>query len=370
MISTRRCGAVDLTTGRDLQKRDILRWLRTENPRELEELWRAADAVRKQSVGDAVHLRGLLEISNHCIRRCGYCGLNAGNRELTRYRMGKEEVLACVATAVEYGYGTVVMQAGEDYGIARDWLAGIVRQIKQETNLAVTLSMGERPIDDLKAWRQAGADRYLLRFETSSPSLYERVHPSDGGQRPGRIELLKILRELGYEIGSGVMIGIPGQSLESLADDILLFRTLDLDMIGVGPFIPHPQTVLGSSDSPAAPDADQVPNTESMVYKVIALARLVCPQANIPSTTALATINTETGRENGLSRGANVVMPNLTPTKYRKLYEIYPGKACINETAVQCRHCLESRIGSIGRRVGQGPGSRAGRANERIANGS
>lgn len=368
MISTRRYEAVELAVGSDLQKPDILKWLRTEDSRELEELWRAADAARKQNVGDAVHLRGLLEISNHCIRRCGYCGLNAGNRELTRYRMSREEILACVATAVEYGYGTVVIQAGEDYGIARDWLAGIVREIKQETDLAVTLSMGERPIGDLKAWRQAGADRYLLRFETSSPSLYERVHPSDGGQRPGRIELLQILRELGYEIGSGVMIGIPGQSLSSLADDILLFRALDLDMIGVGPFIPHPQTVLGSPDSLVAPDADQVPNTEMMVYKGIALARLVCPQANIPSTTALATINTESGREKGLSRGANVVMPNLTPTKYRALYEIYPGKACINETAVQCRYCLEGRIASIGRRVGQGPGSRSGQVNAEIVN--
>jgi biotin synthase len=352
----------------NLQKQDILRWLRTEDPHELEELWRAADSVREQSVGDAVHLRGLLEISNHCIRCCGYCGLNAGNRELTRYRMSREEILACVATAVEYGYGTVVMQAGEDYGVARDWLAGIVRQIKQETSLAVTLSMGERPIDDLKAWRQAGADRYLLRFETSSPSLYERVHPVGEGQRPGRIELLKILRELGYEIGSGVMIGIPGQSVESLADDILLFQALDLDMIGVGPFIPHPQTMLGSPDSVVAPDADQVPNTELMVYKVMALARLVCPQANIPSTTALATINAENGREKGLSRGANVVMPNLTPARYRALYEIYPGKACINETAVQCRHCLEGRIESIGRRVGQGPGSRSRRMNRKTMN--
>lgn len=350
----------------NLQKHDILSWLRVEDPHELEELWQAADAVRKNAVGDAVHLRGLLEISNHCVRRCGYCGLNAGNAQLDRYRMSREEVLACVETAVEYGYGTVVMQAGEDYGIARDWLAGIVRQIKQETGLAVTLSMGERPIDDLRAWRQAGADRYLLRFETSSLSLYERVHPAGEGQWPGRIPLLKILRELGYEIGSGVMIGIPGQSLSNLADDILLFRTLDLDMIGVGPFIPHPQTMLGSPQSPVAPDADQVPNTEMMVYKVIALARLVCPEANIPSTTALATINTESGRENGLSRGANVVMPNLTPTKYRRLYEIYPGKACIGETASQCRCCLEGRIGSMGRHVGYGPGSRIRQSHSKV----
>ncbi|MEN6426309.1 MAG: radical SAM protein, partial [Phycisphaerales bacterium] len=272
MISTRPCEVADPDVDMNLEKDDILRWLRVEDPRELEPLWQAADTVRKQSVGDAVHLRGLLEISNHCVRRCGYCGLNAGNRGLVRYRMSWEEILACVETAVEYGYGTVVMQAGEDYGIARDWLAGIVRRIKQETGLAVTLSMGERPVEDLRAWRRAGADRYLLRFETSSPSLYERVHPAGDGQRPGRIALLKILRGLGYEIGSGVMIGIPGQSLSSLADDILLFRTLDLDMIGVGPFIPHPQTMLGSSESRVALDADQVPNTEMMVYKVIALA--------------------------------------------------------------------------------------------------
>ncbi len=344
-----------------LSRDEILSWLREDDPCALASLWEAADRIRRQHVGDAVHLRGLVEISNHCIRRCGYCGLNAGNRELVRYRMSKEEILACARMAVEYGYGTVVMQAGEDYGIAGDWLAGIVRQIKQETPLAVTLSMGERPIDDLKTWREAGADRYLLRFETSSPSLYERVHPADGRQRPGRIGLLGICRELGYEIGSGVMIGIPGQSMESLAEDILLFRDLDLDMIGVGPFIPHPQTMLGSARSPVALDADQVPNTEMMVYKVIALARLVCPEANIPSTTALATINTESGRENGLSRGANVVMPNLTPTKYRALYEIYPGKACINETAQQCRYCLQGRIESLGRHIGQGAGSRARR---------
>lgn len=344
-----------------LSRDEILSWLREKDSGVLAHLWEAADRTRREYVGDAVHLRGLLEISNHCIRQCGYCGLNAGNRQLTRYRMNIEEILSCVAAAVEYGYGTVVMQAGEDYGITRDGLAGIVRQIKQEMTLAVTLSMGERPVEDLKVWRDAGADRYLLRFETSSPSLYERVHPPGAGQRPGRIAMLKILRELGYEIGSGVMIGIPGQSMESLAEDILLFRELDLDMIGVGPFIPHPQTMLGAPESPMAPDVDQVPNAELMVYKVIALARLVCPEANIPSTTALATINTESGRENGLSRGANVVMPNLTPTKYRTLYEIYPGKACISETALQCRYCLQGRIESIGRHIGQGPGSRARR---------
>jgi biotin synthase len=166
-----------------------------------------------------------------------------------------------------------------------------------------------------------------------------------------------MLRVLGYEIGSGVMIGIPGQTYSSLVNDIMLFNSLDLDMIGVGPFIAHPKTILGQH-KPDISSKEQVPNTELMVYKVIALTRIVCPLANIPSTTALATINTKSGRENGLMRGANVVMPNLTPTKYRRLYEIYPGKACIYETALRCQSCLSGRIQSIGRHVGQGVGSR------------
>lgn len=344
---------------RVLSRAEILAWLTEDDPGRLEELWRRADETRAASVGDEVHLRGLVEISNHCVRQCGYCGLRAGNRELTRYRMSEDEIVACAHEAVTYGYGTVVLQAGEDYGLKTDWVSGVVRRIKAETGLAVTLSLGERGEDELRAWREAGADRYLLRFETSDDQLYRRIHPNLPGRRSDRLALLRLLRELGYEIGSGVMVGIPGQSYESLAGDIELFRTLDLDMIGVGPYISHPATPLGDGAwAPAEPLADQVPNTELMVYKVIALARLVCPQANIPSTTALATINKVSGREKGLQRGANVVMPNLTPRRYRAMYEIYPAKACIDETAAECRFCLRGRIGSIGRSVGSGPGGR------------
>ena len=335
---------------------ELIRWLREEDPEELAILWKRADAARKDHVGAAVHLRGLIEISNHCVRQCAYCGLGAANLELTRYRMTRDEILDCARRAVRFGYGTVVMQAGEDYGIAADWLAEVVRAIKSETPLAVTLSMGERPDAELALWREAGADRYLLRFETSDPVLYERIHPSLPNRKSDRVAILGTLRRLGYETGSGVMIGIPGQTYGSLARDIALFGALDLDMIGVGPYIAHPGTPLGSG-AVTLPDAggDQVPNTEAMTYKVVALTRLTCPEANIPSTTALATINKTSGRELGLSRGANVVMPNLTPVEYRALYEIYPGKACINETAEQCRICLEGRIASIGRHVGKGP---------------
>ncbi|MCL4694050.1 MAG: [FeFe] hydrogenase H-cluster radical SAM maturase HydE [Candidatus Hydrogenedentes bacterium] len=343
-----------------LTEKAIQQWLREEDPSRLDALWHWADQVRRENVGDAVHLRGLIEISNYCSRQCGYCGLRAANTDLERYRMSSEEILECAHEAARYRYGTVVMQAGEDYGIEAEWLAEIVFRIKMETPLAVTLSMGERPDNDLRRWREAGADRYLLRFETSDPELFAAIHPPHPA-RPAqnRLEILRTLRRLGYEVGSGVMIGIPGQSYESLAHDIATFRELGLDMVGVGPYISHPSTPLGEGAAiqPLEP-GQQVPNTELMTYKVVALTRLVCPRANIPSTTALATLNLASGRELGLQRGANVIMPNMTPPKYRALYQIYPAKACIQETSQECRICLQGRIQSIGRTVGSGPGGR------------
>ncbi len=341
---------------------DLETWLRETSPARLEELWAETDRVRAQNVGDEIHLRGLLEISNFCVRSCGYCGLRR-ERKITRYRMSWPEVLECARQAVEYGYGTVVLQAGEDYGLRREPLAEVIQRLKAETPLAVTLSLGERPEEDLLAWREAGADRYLLRFETSDRKLYERIHPLRAGQeRSDRLALLRRLREMGYEIGGGVMIGLPGQTYASLANDLALFGELDLDMIGVGPWIAHPETPLGAGKAqagqPALPAGEQAPNTEDMTYRVVALARIVCPQANLPTTTALATLNKATGRELGLARGANVVMPNLTPVKYRALYEIYPEKDCVNETAEACRLCLSGRIHEMGRTVGKGPGNR------------
>ncbi len=339
-----------------MTREQILNYLKSSDESQLETLWQAADEVRRREVGDAVHLRGLLEISSHCIRECHYCGLNIGNTALMRYRMPVEEIMACAHEGLSFGYGTVVLQAGEDPGLTRQWVADLVRRIKGETPLAVTLSLGERSEEDLAAWREAGADRYLLRFETSNPALYQRIHPVLPGGVPDRIALLRTIKALGYETGSGVMIGIPDQTWDDLAADIELFRELDLDMIGVGPFIPHGATLLGQKGAWTIATEEQVPNTELMTYKVMALARLVCPSANIPATTALATLNTPTGRELCLSRGANVVMPNLTPKKYRALYEIYPSKACIDETAADCRACMHGRIRSIGREVGRGRG--------------
>ncbi|MEM5789913.1 MAG: radical SAM protein, partial [Syntrophobacteraceae bacterium] len=217
-----------------------------------------------------------------------------------RYRMEADEVLACAGMAAAFGFGTVVLQGGEDYGLSTDWVAELIMKIKRETGLAVTLSLGERPGHELRAWREAGADRYLLRFETSDRHLYGRIHPSLPSRNSDRIELIRELGALGYETGSGVMVGIPGQTYQSLADDILLFRALDLDMIGIGPYIPNPLTPMGNGrwESGIRP-RQQVPNSASMASKVVALARLLCPEANIPATTALATLDTISGYELG-----------------------------------------------------------------------
>ena len=332
---------------------DLRRTLAETSSELLARLYEEADRTRCVHVGDEVHLRGLIEISNMCGRQCGYCGLRAPHRKLTRYRMTLEEIVSCARQAEALGYGTVVLQAGETPAISAPWMARVVREIKAATPLAVTLSLGERTRGDLELWRRAGADRYLLRFETSDPGLYARIHPGPSD----RIAVLRTLRELGYEVGSGVMVGIPGQTYEMLARDLELFRELDLDMIGIGPYLPHLETPLGRGEwSQPAPEGEQVPATEEMTYKTVAMARLLCPEANIPSTTALATINTRNGRELGLMRGANVVMPNLTPSGYRRHYEIYPNKACIAETPADCNGCLLGRITRIGRVAGRGQG--------------
>lgn len=342
----------------------VERWLRETDEARLEELYRRADEVRHEHVGDEVFLRGLIEFSNYCCRSCAYCGLRAQNAEIVRYRMDVDEILACAEEAKRLGYGTVVLQAGEDPETTREFLGGVIERICAHTGLTVTLSVGERSREDLAAWFAAGARRYLLRFETSNPALYEQIHPMPAGGGRDRLAVLRDLRELGYEVGSGALIGIPGQTYADLAADILLFRELDLDMIGCGPWIAHPQTPL--ANFPPAREGEQVPGGELMTYKVIALARLVCPDANIPATTALATLNKDTGRENGLRRGANILMPNCTPRKYRSLYEIYPAKVCIDETAAACRGCMGRRIHSIGRAIGSGPGS-SGNLDRRLA---
>ncbi len=343
-----------------LTRGEVLAWLKEEEDWKLSFLWEDADRVRREHVGDEVHLRGLIELSSFCRRDCHYCGIR-GSRKIERYRMSEQEVMECARTAQKLEYGTVVLQSGEDPGLTTGFITGLVRRIKDQAPLAVTLALGERTREELAVWREAGADRYLLKHETSDSDLFRRIHPDCGSEVSDRIGLLKAAKEMGYEAGSGVMVGIPGQTFESLADDIMLFRDLDLEMIGCGPFVPHPETPLGqmtNEDARMTSDQAQVPATDTMTTKVVALTRLVCPDANIPSTTALAAVNREHGREMGLERGANVWMPNLTQLKYRSLYEIYPGKAKVIDTAEEFHKNLLATLERIGRAPGKGPGGR------------
>lgn len=303
----------------------------------LESLFSRADIIRQKYVGNDVHLRGLIEFSNICRKNCRYCGIRSGNSQLKRYRMSIDDIVACAKLVKDYGYKTVVLQSGEDPFYSVDILVDLIQKIKQETNLAITLSIGERKREEYQQLFAAGADRFLLRFETSNLTLYQSLHPdSDFNQR---IQCLIWLKEIGFQVGSGVMVGLPGQTLQDLAQDIIKFKELDLDMIGIGPYISHPDTPLAGSAN----------GTVAMTLKVIALTRIVTRNTHIPATTALATLSPEDGREKALQAGANVVMPNITPIKYRELYDLYPNKT--NEAANSSHNYLREKITKIGRSI-------------------
>jgi biotin synthase len=346
------------TLERSQSKAWLLQWLREEDEDNLNLLWQAADDTRRRYVGDAVHLRGIIEISNYCQRSCRYCGINVQHKGLTRYQMSADEIIEVARNIKDFGYGTVVLQSGEHSCIETAWVSAIIRRIKAETAMAVTLSLGERPADDYAAWKEAGADRYLLKIETSDQHLFNRIHPPFAQLKwKNRLEILQALKEMGYETGSGIMIGIPGQTYDILAEDLLTLKELDLDMFGLGPFIAHPATPLYEAHHALKDDRNQVPNSELMTYKVNALARILCPQVNIPTTTALATLNRRSGRELGLRRGANVIMPNMTPLHYRQLYDIYPQRVCLEEYGPEMHEKLLQRIGSLGRTITRDSGA-------------
>lgn len=340
--------------GRRLTRGELLTWLREDDHERLKSLWAEADGLRRRQVGEAVWLRGLIEISNRCVRNCTYCGIRAANRKLKRYRMTRAEILACARLAREQGLGTVVLQSGEDPGLSAPWVASVVRAIKAETGLVVTLSLGERDDAAFALWRAAGAERYLLRFETANAELYARLHPGAPALAV-RLARLEALRALGYQLGTGFLVGVPGQRYEDLAADLELLADLAPDMIGIGPWLPHPATPLGEAAG-AAPPGEQVPGTALMACKALALARLLCPGTNIPSSTALSVADPEAGRSDGLTRGANVVMPNLTPPRYRRFYEIYPAKGLPGPESIEQLARLMRQLGSLERTIGSGPG--------------
>lgn len=302
-----------------------------------EDLFKTADKIRHENVGDKVHLRGLIEFSNICKCQCKYCGLQSGNKSIERYRLTTEEILSYAKHAAELGFKTLVLQSGEDAYFSTDIMCDIISQIKK-LNVALTLSIGEKNYEDYKAFKEAGADRYLIRIETTDRELYKKMHPNMDFDN--RVNCLKNLRELGYEVGTGCLVGLPEQTIESLADDILFFKEINADMVGIGPFLPHPQTPLKGAAS----------GNFELALKVMALTRIILPDINIPATTAMETLNPQ-GRILALQSGANVVMPNVTGTEYRAKYEIYPNKICITDNADKCRGCIENKIKSIGREI-------------------
>jgi biotin synthase len=327
----------------------VTAWLQETEPSRLDDLRGRADRVRRERVGDAVQLRGLIEVSNHCVRHCTYCGLRATHTDLPRFRMEPSEVLSAARAARELGCGVVVLKAGEDPGLTRDGVADLVRAVKAETGLVVTLSLGERPVDDLAAWREAGADRYLLRFETSNAVLYRVFHPRGAGRVDLRLQRLRQARELGFGIGTGVMVGLPGQTWHDLARDLLLFKLLDPDLVVLGPWIPHPATPAVAFDDRGTGPERLATNDAASTLKAFALARLLCPDANLPATAALATVSPDTWREDGLAWGANVVTANLTPARYRQHYLAYPGKAGHDATPPTDLTAVREHLASLGR---------------------
>lgn len=319
---------------------DVVEWL-TATPAET--LYARADQVRHDNVGDEVHLRALIEFTNICRNNCLYCGIRAGNTKAERYRMSEEEILKMARQATEMGFQTIVLQGGEDPHFDQATMCRIIKQIKQH-DVALTLSIGERSREDYAAFKSAGADRYLMRIETTDVDLYHRLNP--GMSWHHRRDCLLTIKELGYEMGSGIMVGLPGQSVESIARDLLFLRDIEVDMAGIGPFIPHPATPL----------ANEKGGTLELALRTMAAMRLLMPDINIPATTAMESLHPN-GRIKALQAGANVVMPNVTEGEYRRLYELYPGKICVNDTPVHCRSCIGMKIQAIGRTVGQGRGN-------------
>lgn len=323
----------------NLDKKKIIELLTTAPA---QELYDEADKVRQNNVGDEVHLRGLIEFSNICRNDCLYCGLRRSNATITRYHMSENQIIDTARQAADIGFKTIVLQSGEDLYYTSLRLCHIIEEIKK-LDVAITLSIGERDESDYRDFRNAGTDRFLMRIETTDKELYHRLNPGMSWQN--RYECLMTIKELGYELGSGIMVGLPGQTIESIAEDLLFLQGIEVDMAGIGPFIPHPATPL----------AKETGGTLELALRTMAIMRLLLTDINIPATTAMESLHPQ-GRIMALKAGANVVMPNVTEGEYRKFYELYPGKICVNDTPIHCRSCIGLKIQSIGRTIGQGQG--------------
>jgi biotin synthase len=303
-------------------------------PEETALLFARAAEIRDAECGRRMVLRGLVEFSSRCSNTCLYCGLNRNNKNAERYRLSNEEILESAALIAKAGIRTMVLQSGED-GFPAEWLASVLRGIKDRHDMAITLSVGERPRADFALWKDAGADRFLMRVESSTPELYASLHL--GRTLATRLACLDDLRELGYQVGSGIMVGPPGQTVAHIARDIFFFSARDFDMIGIGPFIPHPDTPFHAAPA----------GTVGLTLNALALTRIVTRNSWLPATTALGSLDRDY-RVDALKAGANVVMPNFSPVSVKKKYEIYPGKRCVGENTGACACCMDHLAESAG----------------------
>ncbi|MDR0765351.1 MAG: [FeFe] hydrogenase H-cluster radical SAM maturase HydE [Odoribacteraceae bacterium] len=332
-----------------ISREEIVRWLRSRGE-ERAALLSLAGQVKREQVGNKVYLRGLVEYSNRCAKNCLYCGIRGGNSRVRRYTMSDEEVVAAARYARDAGYASLVIQGGEIASPARSReITRLLEKINEATggSLGITLSLGEQSRQTLDAWKRAGARRYLLRVETSNPDLYARIHPANTRHDfKARVDTLRQLRDLGYQVGTGCMIGLPFQSLDDLAGDLLFFREIDVDMIGMGPYVEHDETPLYRYRGTLLPPAERL----DLALKMIAIARVMMKDINIVATTAMQALD-KIGREKALRAGANIVMPNITPVKYRAGYLLYRGKPCVDEEAARCKACLDARVRLAGDEV-------------------
>jgi biotin synthase len=324
----------------DLTDEELTALIETDDKDAAELLRRYADETRQKSYGKKVFLRGLIEVSSYCKNDCIYCGIRRSNKEAQRYRLSREEILSCCENGYELGFRTFVMQGGEDGSFTDDFMCSVISEIKEKyPDCAVTLSLGERSYDSYKRMKEAGADRYLLRHEAASQELYSKLHPEEMSLQ-NRKDCLFVLKELGYQVGAGFMVGAPYQTTAHLVADLRFLQELQPQMIGIGPFVPHHNT----------PFADFKGGTLELTLRLLGILRLMFPKVLLPATTALGTI-APNGRELGLQTGCNVVMPNLSPVKVRKKYDLYDNKICTGEEAAECRGCLQRRIESAGYEV-------------------
>jgi biotin synthase len=337
--------------GIELSREEIAELLSISDADERKALFDTAYAIKEEAVGKIAYFRGLIECSNLCIKDCYYCGIRRSNDKVERFLMDEEEIFKEAMWAYDAEYGSCVIQSGErqdETYIAM--IERVVNRISEATNgeLGITLSLGEQTEDVYRRWREAGAHRYLLRIETTNPELYARIHPADHSMEV-RKECLAALRRTGYQVGTGVMMGLPGQTMEDLADDILFLKAIDIDMVGMGPYIPHSDTPMGKEVS--AYTDEQKTQALQLGLKMIAVTRIVLRDINIAAATALQALE-YTGREQGLKCGANVIMPNLTETEFRPKYQLYDNKPCTDENSSMCRGCLSGRIKGIGEEIG------------------